>query len=263
MSSIFLTLLERLGEYAYMVLEVFVATLRKPPKWRLIRDQFYSVGVASMPVVTITGFATGMVLAAQSYFHLQDKGLASATGLMVTKSMMVELGPVLTAFMVTGRVGAAMCAEIGTMKVTEQLDALKSMAINPMNYLIGPRFLAGTLMLPLLTVYSALMGVWGGYFVAVNIYHVSPASYFEPLHIHIKNFDFFMGITKAFIFGFIFVTISCFQGLRTKGGAAGVGRSTTQSVVLCYVSILIVNFLVTVGLNSFYTYLTDLANEWF
>lgn len=254
---------ESIGEYVWMVFEVFVGILAKWPSWRLLRDQFYEVGVASLPVVAITGFSTGMVLAAQSFFHLQDKGLAEATGLMVTKSMMVELGPVLTAFMVTGRVGAAMCAEIGTMKVTEQVDALKSMSVNPMNYLIAPRVIAGVVMMPLLTIFSAITGVIGGYIVATHVYNMSPVTYLDPLHIYIKNFDFIMGLIKSIIFGFIFVTISCYKGLTTKGGAAGVGRSTTNCVVICYIVILIVNFFVTLGLNNFYTYLTEGIDAWF
>ncbi len=134
--------LAALGEYILLIFKVIIVTVRRPPQWSLIRDQMYEIGVMSLPVVAITGFSTGMVLAAQSYFQLSDKGLVSATGLMVTKAMLVELGPVLTAFMITGRVGAAMCAELGTMRVTEQIDAIRSMAVNPLQYLVAPRFLA-------------------------------------------------------------------------------------------------------------------------
>src|SRR6476469_6034394 len=125
-----------IGDYFLLIVKVFWVSIHRPPSFSLIRDQLYEIGVMSLPVVAITGFSTGMVLAAQSFFQLSDKGLAGATGLMVTKAMMVELGPVLTAFMVTGRVGAAMCAQLGTMRVTEQIDALKSMAVNPLRYLV-------------------------------------------------------------------------------------------------------------------------------
>ena len=250
-------IVESIGEYVWMIVEVFWESVRNPPPWPVLRDQFYEVGVASLPVVAITGFSTGMVLAAQAFFHLQDKGLAEATGLMVAKSMMVELGPVLTAFMMTGRVGAAMCAEIGTMKVTEQVDALKSMSVNPMGYLIAPRVIAGILMMPLLTIFSALTGIIGGFLVAVHVYNMTPVAFLDPLHIYVKNFDFVMGMTKGLVFGFIFVTISCYKGLKTSGGAAGVGRSTTNCVVICYIVILIVNFFLTLGLNNFYTYFTE------
>lgn len=249
--------LEALGEYFTLIVKVLIISVTRPPNWSLIRDQMYEIGVMSLPVVAITGFSTGMVLAAQSYFQLSDKGLVSATGLMVTKAMMVELGPVLTAFMVTGRVGAAMCAELGTMRVTEQIDALRSMAVNPLQYLVAPRFLAGMLMLPLLTVFSCIMGVIGGYAIAVDYYGLPSNSYLDPLPLHITGFDFFSGLLKAFIFGVIIITISCYKGMTTKGGAQGVGRSTTNSVVICYSIILIGNFLITVILNNSYARIMD------
>lgn len=245
------------GEYTILILDVVGVTLRRPPQWYLIRDQMYEIGVMSLPVVAITGLSTGMVLAAQSFFQLSDKGLASATGLMVTKAMMVELGPVLTAFMVTGRVGAAMCAELGTMRVTEQMDALRSMAVNPLRYLVAPRFIAGFLMMPLLTVFSCLMGIIGGYIVAVYFYNMPPNIFLDPLPEHITTFDFFSGIVKSFVFGVMIVTISCYRGMTTRGGAAGVGRATTNSVVICYSFILIGNFLLTLFLNNSYTYIND------
>lgn len=247
-------LLGALGDYAILIANVILVTLRRPPSWVLIRDQLFSIGVMSLPVVAITGFSTGMVLAAQSYFQLSDKGLASATGLMVAKAMFVELGPVLTAFMITGRVGAAMCAELGTMRVTEQIDAMRSMAVNPLRYLVAPRFIAGTVMMPLLSVFSSVMGILGGFLVAVGYYGMPSNSFWDPLPVHITTFDFVSGIVKATVFGMIVVTISCYKGLTTHGGAAGVGKSTTNSVVICYSVILIVNFLLTLSLNSSYTY---------
>lgn len=251
------------GDYVTLIFSVLLVIIRKPPQWSLIRDQMFEVGVLSLPVVAVTGFSTGMVLAAQAYFQLSDKGLASATGLMVTKAMLVELGPVLTAFMVTGRVGAAMCAQLGTMKVTEQIDALKSMAVNPARYLVAPRFIAGTITLPLLTVFSCIMGVIGGYCVAVFYYGMSSSSFIDPLPIHIRIFDFFSGMVKALIFGIIIITISCYRGMTTKGGAAGVGRATTNSVVICYSVILITNFILTIALNSSYQYIEDLTTHFF
>lgn len=222
----------------------------------------YEIGVLSLPVVAITGFSTGMVLSAQAFFQLSDKGLVSATGLMVTKAMMVELGPVLTAFMITGRVGAAMCAELGTMRVTEQIDALRSMAINPLRYLVAPRFIAGTLMLPLLTVFSCVMGIFGGYIIAVHYYGMPSNSFLDPLPTNIKSFDFISGLVKSIVFGVIIITISCYKGMVTRGGAAGVGRSTTNSVVICYSVILVANFLLTVALNASYDYIQDFFNRW-
>jgi phospholipid/cholesterol/gamma-HCH transport system permease protein len=252
------TFFNAVGEYTLLILDVIGLTIQRPPQWALIRDQMYEIGVMSLPVVAITGFSTGMVLAAQSFFQLSDKGLASATGLMVTKAMMVELGPVLTAFMVTGRVGASMCAELGTMRVTEQIDALRSMAVNPLRYLVAPRFIAGFLMMPLLTVFSCVMGVLGGYIIAVYLYNMPPNIFLDPLPEHITTFDFFSGLVKAFVFGIIIVTISCYRGMTTHGGAAGVGRATTNSVVICYSVILIGNFLLTLFLNNSYLYINNL-----
>jgi phospholipid/cholesterol/gamma-HCH transport system permease protein len=245
------------GEYTILILDVIAVTIRKPPPWVLIRDQMFEIGVMSLPVVAITGFSTGMVLAAQAFFQLSDKGLASATGLMVAKAMMVELGPVLTAFMVTGRVGAAMCAELGTMRVTEQIDAMRSMAVNPLRYLVAPRFIAGFFMMPLLTVFSCVMGILGGYIIAVHLYHMPPNVFLDPLPEHITIFDFFSGLVKAVVFGIIIITISCYRGMKTTGGAAGVGRATTNSVVICYSFILIGNFLLTLFLNNSYLYIND------
>lgn len=249
----FIDILAALGSYMRMNLAVLYVLITNPPRWSLVRDQMLEVGVRSLPVVAITGFSTGMVLAAQSYFQLSDKGMASVTGLMVAKSMMVELGPILTAFMVTGRVGAAMCAELGTMRVSEQVDAIRSMSVDPLSYLIAPRFLAGITMLPLLTIFSCLMGIVGGYVVAVFIYKMSSAVFFEPIPIHVHDFDFISGLFKSFVFAILIVTICCYKGLKTTGGAAGVGRFTTQSVVICYSMILIFNFMLTLLLNSVYT----------
>lgn len=256
-------ILSSLGAYVLLIQHVIFLSFRSPPQWMLVRDQLYAIGVLSLPVVAITGFSTGMVLATQSFFQLSDKGLAGATGLMVTKAMLVELGPVLTAFMITGRVGASMCAELGTMRVTEQIDAIRSMSVNPLGYLVAPRFIAGIAMMPLLSIFSSLMGVVGGYIVAVGYYNMSPSAFLDPLPIHVTYFDFFSGLAKSFVFGMIIVTISCYKGLATQGGAAGVGRSTTNSVVICYSVILIVNFFLTLGLNSSYSYLSELMYRWF
>jgi phospholipid/cholesterol/gamma-HCH transport system permease protein len=242
--------LDSIGAYLMLIFDVFGAAIRRPPRWGLIATQLYSIGVLSLPVVAMTGFSTGLVLAAQAYYQLADKGLASATGIMVAKAMVTELGPVLTAFMVTGRVGAAMCAEIGTMQVTEQVDALQTMAVNPNRYLIAPRFIAGSFMLPLLTIFSIVMGIFGGYLIAVYYFGMSPSSFLDPIPEYITFFDLFMGIVKAFIFGVFIVTICCYKGLRTSGGAEGVGRSTTNSVVISYTVILFGNFLLTLGLSK-------------
>lgn len=253
-----LKFIEGVGEYAVLFVNVIKAAVKKPPALVLFLKQLYDIGVASLPVVSITGLFTGLVLAAQSFYQLADKGLTTLTGLLVAKAMITELGPVLTAFMVTGRVGAAMCAELGTMRVTEQVDALETMAVNPNRYLLAPRILAGTFIMPLLTIFSMLMGILGGYVIAVYFFGMSPTAYFDPMPLHITMFDLLTGIVKAFVFGGIIMTISCYKGMKTSGGAAGVGSATTNSVVLSYCCILFTNFFLTLALNIFRSQLQKL-----
>jgi phospholipid/cholesterol/gamma-HCH transport system permease protein len=254
-----LKMLEIVGDYVSMIIDVFTAAFKAPPAWGLVREQMYHIGVMSLSVVAITGFTTGFVLAAQSFYQLGEKGLAGVTGVLVGKAMITELGPVLTALMVTGRVGSSMCAELGTMKVTEQIDALKSMAINPNSYLIAPRFFAGIFMIPLLTFFSTMMGIFGGYLIAVYLFHLSPSTYFDPMQVHITLFDIATGFIKAFIFGTLLVTVCCYRGMKTTGGAAGVGRATTQSVVISYVLILVSDFILTLALNMIHQ---ELKYDW-
>ncbi len=244
-----LRILEMIGDYVTLVFDVMIAALKKPPSWRLIQEQLFHIGVMSLGVVAITGFTTGFVLAAQSFYQLGEKGLASVTGVLVGKSMITELGPILTAFMVTGRVGSSMCAELGTMKVTEQIDALKSMAINPYAYLVAPRFIAGSIMIPLLTLFSVIMGIFGGFLIASNLFNMSFSNYFAPMQIHITLFDLMSGFIKSTVFGVLIVTVCCYRGMQTTGGAAGVGKSTTRSVVTSYVLILLADFFLTMALN--------------
>lgn len=243
------SLIYALGDYFRFIGVVFYTCFCRLPSPKLIIAHLFEIGVMSLPVVAITGFSTGLVLAVQSFYQLSEKGLAGATGLMVGKSMFIELGPILTAFMVTGRVGAAMCAELGTMKVTEQIDALISMAVNPIRYLVAPRFISGIFMLPLLTIFSSFMGIWGGYLISVFIFGMPPNSYLDPMPIHLTRFDFFSGLIKSFIFGIIIISICCYRGMRTSGGAQGVGEATTRSVVTCYSIILICNFFLSYTLN--------------
>lgn len=244
--------LDSLGQYVHFSIENLQLLISQPPKISLILRQLYEIGVSSLPVVATTGLSSGLVLAAQSFFQLGDKGMADVTGLVVSKAMMTELGPVLSAFMVTGRVGAAICAELGSMKVSEQIDAMESMAVSPKRYLIAPRLVAGIFMMPLLTVFGIVMGIIGGYIVAVHLFNMSGASFFDPISASLTVFDLMTGLIKAFVFGFFIMSVSCFKGIHAHGGAAGVGRSTTQSVVLCYCCILLSNFFMTMGINLAY-----------
>jgi phospholipid/cholesterol/gamma-HCH transport system permease protein len=248
--SILLNIFAGFGEYIRFIIDVLIAAFKKPPKWSLFREQLYNIGVLSLTVVAITGLTTGIVLATQSFYQLQEKGLSSITGIMVAKAMITELGPILTALMVTGRVGSAMCAELGTMKVTEQIDAMETMAVNPKSYLLAPRFIAGMIMIPLLTIFSIVLGIIGGYVISTFFFGLPSSSYFEPMPLHISQFDLITGIIKSIIFSVFIVSICCFKGMKTRGGAAGVGKATTNSVVISYVTILISDFLITIALNS-------------
>ena len=242
--------LSSIGDYVSFTCSSIASFFYRMPSWKLIREQMYQTGVMSLGVVTLTGFSTGLVLAAQSYYQLYDKGLASVTGLMVTKAMMTELGPVLTAFMFVGRVGAAMTAELATMKVTEQVDALVSMAVDPNRYLVAPRLISAFIMFPLLTVYSIVMGVVGGYLIAVYFFGMAPTTFWDPIPTYVDAFDFWTGFIKAVVFGVLATSICCYRGMKTQGGAAEVGFATTKAVVTSYVLILIINFVLTLGLNT-------------
>ncbi len=244
-----LTFLTSIGEYICFVISSFATTFRRLPRWSLIREQLYSAGVLSLSVVSLTGFSTGLVLATQSYYQLYNKGLVGLTGLLVAKAMLTELGPVLTAFMFVGRVGSAVTAELATMKVTEQVDAMVCMAVDPQRHLVSPRLLSGILMLPLLTVYSVVLGVFGGYLIAVYFFGLAPTTFWDPIPLYVEPFDFWIGFIKSVVFGVLGTTICCYMGMMTTGGAKDVGDSTTKAVVLCYVAILILNFLLTLALN--------------
>ncbi len=250
-----LRILMLLGSYSVMMADVVRLFFTTRPRWKLIAEQLYELGVRSLPLICLTGLATGMVLAAQAFFQLSDKGLTGTTGIMVAKSMLVEIGPVLTSFMITGRVGAAISAELGSMKVTEQIDAMASMAVNPISYLVLPRCLAMAIMTPLLAIFSSASGIIGGWFVSVSLYGMATQTFFDPIPVYVNWFDIVANITKSWVFGILIVSIACFYGMNVSGGARGVGKSTTSSVVTCYVSILASNFLLTVGLNASYWFI--------
>lgn len=221
-------------------------------KWpqRILWQHLFAMSVASLPLVAITGCATGAILAAQSFFQLADKGLASATGILVGKSLASELGPVLTAFMITGRVGGAMCAELAAMRVSEQIDALESMSVDPLCYLVIPRWLAALIALPVLTVLNNLIGMVGGMGTALILFDMPMHTFWDPMINNLTNLDLWSGIIKAIWFGHLIATIGCFLGLETRGGAAQVGARTTQAVVWSYSTILLSNFVLTVALHQ-------------
>jgi phospholipid/cholesterol/gamma-HCH transport system permease protein len=218
---------------------------RPPLQGREILKQMEEVGVRSFPVVVITAAFTGMVLALQSYTGFKRFGAETMVGTVVALSMTRELGPVLTGLMVSGRVGSAMAAELGTMRVTEQIDALYTLATNPIKYLIVPRFLAAIIMLPILVIFADVVGILGGYLVSVQILGTNPTLYVRRTWNYLEFNDLYSGLLKAIFFGMIMATVSCYQGFSAQGGAEGVGRATTKAVVLSSLAILISNYFIT------------------
>ena len=239
----------RFVEEAGRIMILFVQTLgwifRPPLQGREILKQMEEVGVRSFPVVVITAGFTGMVLALQSFTGFKRFGAETMVGTVVALSMMRELGPVLTGLMVSGRMGSAMAAELGTMRVTEQIDALYTLATNPIKYLIVPRFLATVIMLPILVIFADVIGILGGYLVSVQILGTNPTLYFRRTWNFLELDDLYIGLLKAVFFGMILATISCYQGFSTQGGAEGVGRATTKAVVFSSLTILISNYFIT------------------
>ena len=207
--------------------------------------QFIKIGFNSLPVVGLTSIFTGMVLALQSYTGFSRFSAESAIPNVVVLSITRELAPVLAGLLVAGRSGAAIAAEIGTMKVTEQIDALKTLSTNPFNYLIIPRILAGVISLPLLVIIGDIIGVMGGYLICVNLLNFNPTVYLQNTYNFVQFIDVFSGLVKAAVFGFLITFMGCYHGFNAKGGAQGVGQSTTYSVVSSSILILLMNYIIT------------------
>lgn len=248
--------LERLGRTAGNVVDTsgrMVMMLTKalgylfvpPVKLRSIFRQMEFVGVQSLFVVILTGSFTGMVLALQSFNALKRFGAESLVGPTVALSMARELGPVLTGLMVTGRAGSAMATELGTMRVTEQIDALYTMAVNPVKHLVTPRVVAGIVMFPVLTIITDFVGVIGGYLVGVKMLGINPGVYIGRTVDFVEVEDIMLGLTKAVFFGLIATLVASYNGYYTTGGAQGVGRAATVSVVMGSIMILVSDYILT------------------
>ncbi len=207
--------------------------------------QFVKIGFNSLPVVGLTSIFTGMVLALQSYTGFSRFSAESAIPNVVVLSITRELAPVLAGLMVAGRSGAAIAAEIGTMKVTEQIDALKTLSTNPFNYLIVPRIIAGVISLPILVFIGDIIGVMGGYLICTNLLNFNPTVYLQNTFNFVQFIDVFSGLVKASVFGFIITFMGCYHGFNASGGAQGVGQSTTYSVVSSSILILLMNYIIT------------------
>ena len=241
-----------LGRFGLLVAESFASLFTLKVRWRDLIYQLYFIGVKSQTVVLVTGAFTGMVLAAQAYYQFHQVKMDTATLALVGVSMCSELGPVLTALMVAGRVGAAIAAELGTMRVTEQIDALRTLATHPVDYLVVPRLLAAMLVLPILTAEAVAIGIAGGYLVGVYLLGIDPTYSWHNMLRYTTVPDFAIGQIKSFIFGGIIAIIGCYKGMTCRDGAEGVGQATTEAVVYSSITILIVNFFLTLLLGRLF-----------
>jgi phospholipid/cholesterol/gamma-HCH transport system permease protein len=242
--------LEGLGQLTLLAREAVLSLLTFKVAWRDLVYQVYFTGVKSQSVVLVTGAFTGMVLSAQTYFQFHKVKMDTATLAVVSVSMCSELGPVLTGLMVAGRVGAAIAAELGTMRVTEQLDALRTLATHPVDYLVVPRVLALVWVLPLLTAEAIVVGIGAGYLVGVHLMGIEPTYLWANAQRYTTLADVSMGVIKAVIFGGIVGLVGCYKGMSCGEGAQGVGRATTEAVVYSSITILITNFFLTVTLGQ-------------
>lgn len=238
-----------IGEVVLLAVDTFRSLFTHRLRWTLFLRQVVEIGLLSQLVVIITGAFTGAVFAAQTYFQFSKLGIGSGVGAVVSVSLCRELGPVLTALMVTGRVGAAMSAEIGTMKVTEQIDALRALAVYPVDYLVVPRILAMMVSMPLLVSECIAFGILAGYFIAVHLLGVYGPYFVANMVRWTGTRDIIMALTKAICFAVLIVFISCHKGLTAREGAVGVGKATTEAVVNASVAVLIFNFFLTMFLN--------------
>ena len=241
-----------LGDFALFVYRTLAWMFSRLPQRGTIWPNFYSVGVSSLPVVALTGTFIGMVLAVQSYFQFRQLGLETRLGGVINMTLVRELGPVLAATMLAGRVGSAMAAELGTMRVTEQIDALSAMGSNPIRYLVVPRFLACLFLIPALTIMADFMGVAGGHFYSVIFLEIDLHHYWHNAAKFVSVFDLFVGLFKSVFFGSAIAMVSCYQGFNCTAGAEGVGRASTAAFVYSFVMILVLDLFLGIALDALY-----------
>jgi phospholipid/cholesterol/gamma-HCH transport system permease protein len=246
---------ETLGDMAIFMWRTLSWLVSRFPRRDTLVSAFYNIGVLSLPVVALTGTFIGMVLAVQSYTQFKQFGFETRLGALINLSMYRELGPVLAATMLAGRVGSALAAEIGTMRVTEQIDALTSMGANPVHYLVVPRFLGCLLMIPSLTIMAVFMGVVGGWLYSVNVFGIDSYHYWHNSQEFVHNWDLFYGIFKSIFFGATIAIVSCYRGFNCAPGAEGVGRAATAAFVLSFVIILILDFFLSIGLDKVHDFI--------
>jgi phospholipid/cholesterol/gamma-HCH transport system permease protein len=240
---------ETLGDMTLFMWRTLTWLFLRMPRRGTLVPSLYNIGVLSLPVIALTGTFIGMVLAVQSYQQFKQFGFETRLGALINLSMCRELGPVLAATMLAGRVGSALAAEIGTMRVTEQIDALSSMGANPIHYLVVPRFLACLFMIPSLTVMAIFMGVVGGWMYSVQVFGIDSYHYWHNSQQFVENWDLFYGIFKSVFFGATIAIVSCYRGFNCAPGAEGVGRAATAAFVLSFVIILILDFVLSISLD--------------
>lgn len=240
------------GGLALFIARTIGWLFRRVPRADQLLPTFYEIGIKSLPVVAITGTFIGMVLAVQTYYQFRTMGLESRLGAVINMTLVRELGPVLAATMLAGRVGSAMAAQLGTMRVTEQIDALSSMGASPMQHLVVPRFLACVILIPTLTIVADFMGVMGGYLYSVAGFGIDRHFYWYNSATFVGSWDFFSGILKSFFFGATIAMVSCYRGFNCKPGAEGVGQAATAAFVHSFVLILIQDFLLNVTMDSLF-----------
>jgi len=228
---------------------IFEGALRRR-KSHLLAAQLYEVGTRSIPVVMITGAFVGMVLAVQTVTQFKAIGMTARVGTIVNLTVLRELGPVLAGLMLAGRVGGGLTAELGTMRITEQIDALRAMGTDPIRVLVVPRFLACAMLIPILVLYGNAVGILGGYIVSIYVYGVNPAEFWRHAQETVTRFDIFYGPIKSVFFGSVMAMVCCWKGFRCAPGAAGVGRACTQSFVASCMAILALNFFLDMLLNT-------------
>ena len=241
-----------LGRISTFAMQTIGWMFARLPRRETLLPNFYQIGVLSLPVIALTGTFIGMVLVVQSYVQFRNLHLEAKLGAVINMSLVRELGPVLAATMLAGRVGSAMAAELGTMRVTEQIDALESMGANPIHYLVVPRLLACVLLIPPLTIMADFMGVVGGYFYSVNLLNIDKHHYLYNSQEFVGNWDFFSGVFKSVFFGATIALISCYRGFTCDPGAEGVGRAATASFVYSFVLILVLDLFLNIGMDAVY-----------
>ena len=244
-----LSTLTYFGELGLLAKETFVAMFRAPIRWRLVIQQLFQIGFRSQLVAGATGAFTGAVFAAQLYFQMHKFGMDSSVGSVTAMALLRELGPALGGIMVAGRCGAAIAAEIGTMKVTEQVDALRALGVHPVDYLVVPRAIAMMLSMPLLIAETCFLGIVAANYISIDVLAIPEAGYMKNLISWVDLEDISKALIKAFVFGSLIAFIACREGLAAENGAEGVGRAPTEAVVIASLTIIGANFILTFALN--------------